>query len=212
MSNIISCRTIRLPATTTHTASAARRMKPRFTKSQTEELLRQGPSLELTKRVAPFLSRDELAFCISREGIERPRKPNGFIYFILGRTTRKIKIGQTENLEQRMTALQTHSPDVLELMGFMKAGSLCGTMESVIQNHFSETCSHGEWFNVTDELVLFISECADPPPFRTAFEISPLTAPFLGLNCRGKEIARAKHPRANPSRNPQTRTDAVPNC
>jgi len=78
------------------------------------------------------------------------------IYFIQGKVTKLVKIGQTNcPLEDRMRALQTGSPDVLEFLG-----GYLGFKYSEIQLHemFKDIRQHGEWFLPSKELTSFIKE------------------------------------------------------
>mgnify|MGYP000871082522 CR=1 FL=1 len=70
------------------------------------------------------------------------------IYFI--QHTNFIKIGYTDNIEQRLSALQTSCPIKLKVLAIIE-GSLNEEKEYHIR--FSKFSSSGEWFKINDELL-----------------------------------------------------------
>jgi hypothetical protein len=85
----------------------------------------------------------------------------GFIYFIQGEITKRIKIGFTKRkLSIRIGQLQVGSPDKLSLLGWLWGNE---DVEFYIQNMWWHLRDHGEWFNASPELLKYITEnnCAD---------------------------------------------------
>jgi len=74
------------------------------------------------------------------------------IYFIQGGD--QVKIGYTENAEQRLKALQCGSPVPLELIATMPGD--VGT-EAEMHARFSGARVHGEWFQWAGELAAFLA-------------------------------------------------------
>ena len=74
-----------------------------------------------------------------------PSHPDGYVYFIVdnGSITRKVKIGFSTNIHERLKDLQVGSPTILKCYGAIR-----GTKEDeklahkLLQHHNS----HGEWF------------------------------------------------------------------
>ena len=83
------------------------------------------------------------------------------IYFIFGQKTYLVKIGVTFNIHQRLKALQTGSPDILELMGLIVAPK---TFEAALHRILSPFLSHGEWFEHNVGLMQFIKDKTYIPP------------------------------------------------
>lgn len=73
----------------------------------------------------------------------------GFVYFIQGVQTKLIKVGYSANVVMRMKEHQTGSPDILKCICYTY-----GTFE--IENQFHRLLipfvSHGEWFNLPDQI------------------------------------------------------------
>lgn len=76
-----------------------------------------------------------------------------FVYFIQSEKTDLVKIGQTLQPHQRLTALQTGSPDKLRILKVIHARE---NAEKLLHQHFESDKSHGEWFNPSQRLVNFI--------------------------------------------------------
>ena len=76
------------------------------------------------------------------------------ICFIQGEMTRRIHIGETQNLpHQRLSALQLNSPDRLKLLKVIQASK--GDAAQLHQQ-FAENRLHGEWFYPSQPLLKFI--------------------------------------------------------
>jgi len=91
----------------------------------------------------------------ARDKARRSFKRIGILitYFIQGRTTGLIKIGKTENLNERLATLQVGSPDVLHI-----AKTLSGNVEKTYHKRFAHLRQHGEWFSPAPELIEFINK------------------------------------------------------
>lgn len=78
------------------------------------------------------------------------------IYFIQGEITRRIKIGFTTRfIHSRMGVLQTGSPDKLLFLGAHPGDKLT---EYALHEKFRDAYSHGEWFDVSEELIQYITQ------------------------------------------------------
>lgn len=74
----------------------------------------------------------------------------GTIYYIACREVNRVKIGfTTGEPEVRLRALQTGSPAMLTLLA-VHSGSL--HEEAALHARFQHVRSHGEWFDMNDEL------------------------------------------------------------
>lgn len=89
--------------------------------------------------------------------LEEPTFPQatGFVYFIQGKKTRRVKIGFSVNPTERLRDLQCGSPDKLVLLGCVH-----GTVKTERELHkkFAHLHSHGEWFECDTELAQFIAQ------------------------------------------------------
>jgi hypothetical protein len=92
------------------------------------------------------------------EGRELPLNIQQGIYFIQGKDTQKIKIGFSDNINNRIITLQSSSPDKLSLIGFIPGGGRI--MEKELHKRFKAHCSHGEWFFPSPILLKYIGEVA----------------------------------------------------
>jgi hypothetical protein len=83
------------------------------------------------------------------------------VYFIRGKSTRRIKVGYTsQNPYSRMRDHQIGSPDHLELLGVINAPPWFEhEMHSVLKPYHS----HGEWFDSSSHLLKFIKQYAYQP-------------------------------------------------
>ncbi len=75
------------------------------------------------------------------------------IYFIQGKTTGLIKIGQSSNVKRRLKDMQAGSPDVLVLLG---TATFARIREGLIHRAFKTGLAHGEWFKPGERLLEFI--------------------------------------------------------
>lgn len=79
------------------------------------------------------------------------------MYFIAvkGRHHSPIKIGSTQNVEQRMSTLQTFTPDELQLIGHVEGNY---KDEALIHRAFSAQHLRSEWFQYSPELERVVSQ------------------------------------------------------
>lgn len=86
----------------------------------------------------------------------------GFVYFIRGRMTRRVKVGYTSgNAYSRMMDMRTGSPDLLELLGVVDATMV---IEKELHSILEPYHSHGEWFDGNVALSKFIRRYTYLPP------------------------------------------------
>ncbi len=81
------------------------------------------------------------------------------VYFITAGD--QVKIGFSKNPKDRARAYQTTSPVPVTLAGVIEDGD--EMLESILHQRFYENRTHGEWFNLTDEISELIAEhpCED---------------------------------------------------
>jgi excisionase family DNA binding protein len=91
-----------------------------------------------------------------RAMVGRPRR-GGSVYFVRGRATGLVKIGQTNDVDRRLRALQANSPDALELLGVIRSSEF---QEAELHGRFARFRLHNEWFRPTPILLAFIAEHA----------------------------------------------------
>ena len=76
------------------------------------------------------------------------------VYFIQGELTKRIKIGKTGNMDQRLETLQCGSPDVLRVL---KVVSGPDANDRVYHARFAVEQIYREWFEPSDRLLAFIA-------------------------------------------------------
>lgn len=88
-------------------------------------------------------------------------KSKDFVYFIQGDVTERIKIGQTGNIPQRLSELNTGS-EPLTLLGYVFSSVYT---EKVLHRKFAAHRVHSEWFAPNPEVLQFIdSKCIGGMP------------------------------------------------
>lgn len=75
-----------------------------------------------------------------------------FAYLV--RSGKAVKIGESDNVERRVSDLQKANPVQIELVAALRGGLI---LESVMHERFSRHRIHGEWFRLRDDLGLFVS-------------------------------------------------------
>lgn len=75
------------------------------------------------------------------------------IYFIQGNETRLIKIGHARHALERLSHLQTGSPDILDLIGVQIGHK---DKEKELHALFSNYRMHGEWFESCQQIYIYI--------------------------------------------------------
>lgn len=78
-------------------------------------------------------------------------KPKLYLYFI--RSGGLIKIGITQNIQSRMSAIKVSSAHPVELLKLISGGRM---LEAELHDKFHHLRVHGEWFLETSELIKFI--------------------------------------------------------
>jgi len=80
---------------------------------------------------------------------------NQSVYFVADANRTKVKIGITNDVKRRLRALQKMSPNALSLLAVIPGGR---PKEIELHERFADLRSHGEWFNLSDELQTYIYE------------------------------------------------------
>lgn len=78
-----------------------------------------------------------------------------YVYFMLTRQPKRIKIGKSNNPVKRMNALQTGCPTKITLIGAIKCKDDNHAMkvEKSFHEFFNDKRKNGEWFYCTDYLL-----------------------------------------------------------
>lgn len=79
------------------------------------------------------------------------------VYFAQGCVTKRIKIGISHNIQNRLTQIVSSEP--LELLGMIKGGGR--GMEKELHKQFESLCVHKEWFKPGEELLEYIENHVD---------------------------------------------------
>ena len=85
-----------------------------------------------------------------------------YVYFVLNRDSKAIKIGIAKNIRRRLASLQTSSPAELELIGSIKTTGTQAArkLESKLHHQFDLWQIRGEWFEADRELTNYITQNA----------------------------------------------------
>lgn len=77
------------------------------------------------------------------------------VYFVAGDTSvlSPIKIGRSHDVKQRVKHMQTGSPKILYLLGWIISDDDV-TLEKSLQEAFSQHVEHGEWFDINHDNIL----------------------------------------------------------
>ena len=82
------------------------------------------------------------------------------VYFIQAAEGGLIKIGCTKNLKQRFKAIQNNCPITLKLLAYEiddNPAAFCRSqLEEKLHKRFASTRCHGEWFEPSIQLLLYI--------------------------------------------------------
>ena len=81
-----------------------------------------------------------------------------FVYYILDEKSEAIKIGKANNIEDRLSTLQTGNANSLELIGYVKCKSEDDSLlqESILHKKFNHLHIRGEWFKLHDDILTSI--------------------------------------------------------
>lgn len=79
----------------------------------------------------------------------------GYVYFVIG--SDKVKIGVSKHFpgSHRLKSLQSQSPVLLELIGYIKSDDT-RRLESELHIRFAKLNAYGEWFTKSDEITSYI--------------------------------------------------------
>lgn len=77
------------------------------------------------------------------------------VYFIRATESNRVKIGVATNPLQRLADLQVGSPEILELIGTVPGGR---KLEERLHRALESDRVHGEWFELTDRVILAIGD------------------------------------------------------
>jgi len=86
--------------------------------------------------------------------VRKSKVQKGFVYFILCPRANMVKIGFTNNLDERIKSHRTSCPFPVV---FLKAVEGSFRLEREIHGKFSDLRAHLEWFVYSDELAEFIN-------------------------------------------------------
>jgi hypothetical protein len=81
------------------------------------------------------------------------------IYFIQSEAGGPIKIGLADDPGRRLHQIQFYSPVRLCIMAVIDGEA---EVEAELHDRFAGSCSHGEWFHPTEELLTLIQESGQP--------------------------------------------------
>jgi len=92
-----------------------------------------------------------------------------------------VKIGRTNNLSERLQALQIGSPYHLDVIGIITT-DVAAEVESAIHDEFADKCVRGEWFNLNyHEISELLAMCEIGGELKDDGRSQPL----YGLNVSG---------------------------
>lgn len=88
----------------------------------------------------------------SEEQNDKPvkNKKPGVVYFLRYGGSNKVKIGYSRNLKNRISALNSKSPEVISLIGYIETNDP-ERMEKGIHKAVVSKLVKGEWYDFTDE-------------------------------------------------------------
>jgi len=117
-----------------------------------------------------------------------------YVYLILDKKSEAVKIGKANNVDERLSSLQTGNPNELIILHQIKCNSedLAFILEKDYHNKFSHLNLHGEWFKYDKETFqnFFIEEIN--------FKMKQKRKPLINQTLFGEEMVLFdidKHPR-----------------
>jgi hypothetical protein len=116
------------------------------------------------------------------------RPGRNYIYFIEAEGLRRIKIGQTDELQVRFRDLSCSSPVPLTVLLVLQAG---GVTEAQLHRKFHADRVHGEWFNASDDLRDYIAAHIIDMALPACFRNPHLEGPWHPLNSQRRLRATA---------------------
>lgn len=120
--------------------------------------------------------------------IGQPLYPARYVYFIqAGNDRGPIKIGSSDNPDERLRTLQTAHYELLVLVGTM----VCYTTEDEqrIHRRLASSRLRGEWFSPTPSVLKMMMQCSDYTPRRRLFvdrDLADLRR-TLRINAQGRK-------------------------
>lgn len=111
-------------------------------------------------------------YCRERWGIFSRRETGrvgnrGGVYFVRPSKRPVVKVGVARDLESRLSALQTGSPERLVVLGIIKGAGF--DRERLIHERFARKRINGEWFELDDEMLRFIASESTCPKFSAEY-------------------------------------------
>lgn len=130
-------------------------MRQAYAKAEREDNTKTVRNL---KKARPdlFLPKEAVKPSASKKGVKRKSRGERDVYFLQGVETKRIKIGVSFNVPNRMAQLVSSEP--LELLGVIKGGG--EKLERELHKKFAEQRVHGEWFKPSQELFEYIENFA----------------------------------------------------
>ena len=101
------------------------------------------------RRLEEFMKKEKIA-----TDIEIPENADGFIYFVQEKLSKKIKVGYSKKIEQRLIDLNLSNPNGLEVLCIISGNF---EIESAIHHRLRKFNACGEWFYSHDEVYRFIA-------------------------------------------------------
>jgi hypothetical protein len=117
---------------------------------------------EFTKNNAYKYMESKLLLKKERKVKQSKETIDGCVYFVGNREYKWVKIGRSTNVANRLPALQTGSPCILEILGYI-ATSDSIKEERKIQRMFSRYKMHHEWFVLSEEILQYIDQNSIKP-------------------------------------------------
>jgi hypothetical protein len=101
----------------------------------------------------------------------------GYVYFLGNREMGMVKIGYSaDSPENRLKALQTGSPVLLERMGIVRGDK---SLEYWLHSKFKKDRSHGEWFRLSASIDEWIGRHCKPWEADGSAAVPPPCEPFV---------------------------------
>ena len=125
------------------------------------ELYQSGWTIEQLSNALEWSYAEASLFLGEYRALRQKQQTDGedtVVYFIADETGEKVKIGITEDVQQRLRSLQMSSPTPLRLSGTIRGGR---RVEAELHERFARIRLHGEWFKLTPELDKYIQAHAE---------------------------------------------------
>lgn len=93
-----------------------------------------------------------------QESIFRIKPYASHLYFLYSDHSKLVKIGKTTDPKQRIQCLRTQSPVPLQCLGIIRSHDY---HERMLHDALASNRKHGEWFNLTEEILNLIEAAGD---------------------------------------------------